>query len=969
MAKQLNITLALDIRPASEAVKSFISIAQAGGTQIKAALAGQLPAPNLSVIDQEIKQLDITVDEYLSRILQASQAVQQETQAEEQLGQALDQVKKKRVESRTEVDKTVVSYDSLQAQLAEVQTQLRQAPVGSDQFKALSIDAARLEIQLRQTQEAQLAYSRSAGISGMGTGDARQAIIALNYTLRDSPYLFQNVAMGVMAISNNVPMLVDGLAAVRQASGTAGGGVRLLLAQLRGVMGISVGFSLLMALFQAYSFSAMGAKDSTDELGESAKKTKKELQEMREELERFRASGQKAIEIEITLQADIEQQLKDFREELTSLEGSRSQALGIEPAPIKPETVARIEFLRTRIAELEKQTVQTEAYKNFERTINSIGDTASRVTTEGMADLIVANRFTEAQVEATIKTLREAREQLIVNSQAYRDNVKAVETLEGALSKLRKTQTQTFEEKTGEALTKIQAQVSLRDITPAEALEQLRKIKDQIETQSLDPSKKIQLRLQVEAAIGSVRTGEFEKVERTLQNRLQLGQINTAQAIEGLEELRKKIQETKDLTPDQKLTLEVQVQGAIDGLRQTETEVRQSLAQIQAETIRSTEERELASLDLRYRVERERIAQTYKDKAVVSSLTKALDTQEAFDRGELEKEHGRRRRETELQIAEIRIQSLMNEQDRELALIDNSARQRKLQIEAEVEDENLKSQYLEALEMDRLARIRRVQFAYVYDLIQSADQAVGAATSAFFSELIFGGDSEEDFELQMLEFRKQEEAIRKDKNMSDQEREMRLRALARQRHEYEMRNAQTLGGRIRNALVGAARSFGQALVEAVNRMVAEMIAKEIIMFLMRKAGFSAIPEGTAVNNPNDVGLPMAAEGAIVTKRTVMVVGEAGPEIVIPQKYVSGRIEDLPLPKLASGGIVDRPTVAVIGEAGPEAVVPMRFLTPSKPSVQVQRTEVDVNVTGELIGSGLELRALLKRVEKLEGKYH
>lgn len=35
------------------------------------------------------------------------------------------------------------------------------------------------------------------------------------------------------------------------------------------------------------------------------------------------------------------------------------------------------------------------------------------------------------------------------------------------------------------------------------------------------------------------------------------------------------------------------------------------------------------------------------------------------------------------------------------------------------------------------------------------------------------------------------------------------------------------------------------------------------------------------------------------------------------------VPDMPVPKLARGGIVDRPTLALIGEAGPEAVVPLR----------------------------------------------
>ncbi len=84
-----------------------------------------------------------------------------------------------------------------------------------------------------------------------------------------------------------------------------------------------------------------------------------------------------------------------------------------------------------------------------------------------------------------------------------------------------------------------------------------------------------------------------------------------------------------------------------------------------------------------------------------------------------------------------------------------------------------------------------------------------------------------------------------------------------------------------------------------------------------------------------------AEGGIVTQPTVAVVGEAGPEAVIPLNEnfsnvlseVSGNItfsapavapmgNELGLPEFAGGGIVSAPTLAFVGEAGPEAVVPL-----------------------------------------------
>jgi hypothetical protein len=47
-----------------------------------------------------------------------------------------------------------------------------------------------------------------------------------------------------------------------------------------------------------------------------------------------------------------------------------------------------------------------------------------------------------------------------------------------------------------------------------------------------------------------------------------------------------------------------------------------------------------------------------------------------------------------------------------------------------------------------------------------------------------------------------------------------------------------------------------------------------------------------------------------------------PEIHVPVRYDMENSIDLNVPQMADGGIVSKPTLALIGEAGPEAVVPL-----------------------------------------------
>ena len=83
-----------------------------------------------------------------------------------------------------------------------------------------------------------------------------------------------------------------------------------------------------------------------------------------------------------------------------------------------------------------------------------------------------------------------------------------------------------------------------------------------------------------------------------------------------------------------------------------------------------------------------------------------------------------------------------------------------------------------------------------------------------------------------------------------------------------------------------------------------------------------------------------AEGAFVKEPTYALVGEAGPELVIPVSKLTETIVNA-VPHLAEGGVITSPTLALLGEAGPEAVAPLdRF---SDSGMQNLTVYVDVHV--------------------------
>jgi hypothetical protein len=100
-----------------------------------------------------------------------------------------------------------------------------------------------------------------------------------------------------------------------------------------------------------------------------------------------------------------------------------------------------------------------------------------------------------------------------------------------------------------------------------------------------------------------------------------------------------------------------------------------------------------------------------------------------------------------------------------------------------------------------------------------------------------------------------------------------------------------------------------------------------------------------------------AEGGIVNKPTMALIGEAGPEAVIPldDRMAVARAfkpalteimqEDLlkGLPALGKGAMVDGPTIALLGEAGREVVMPL----PDNSSPLANMSIKDGNVVVEL----------------------
>lgn len=94
------------------------------------------------------------------------------------------------------------------------------------------------------------------------------------------------------------------------------------------------------------------------------------------------------------------------------------------------------------------------------------------------------------------------------------------------------------------------------------------------------------------------------------------------------------------------------------------------------------------------------------------------------------------------------------------------------------------------------------------------------------------------------------------------------------------------------------------------------IVTQPTLAMVGEAGPEAIVPLSQMMVTNPANIPMLADGGMVTHPTLAMIGESGPEMVIPLAKMQS------IPKLADGGVVQKATIALLGERGPEAVVPI-----------------------------------------------
>jgi len=160
--------------------------------------------------------------------------------------------------------------------------------------------------------------------------------------------------------------------------------------------------------------------------------------------------------------------------------------------------------------------------------------------------------------------------------------------------------------------------------------------------------------------------------------------------------------------------------------------------------------------------------------------------------------------------------------------------------------------------------------------------------------------------------------------------------------------AEELGQSAATQFYQAGITAGQALVDGVRAAIAA-------------AGFSIGADGNIINPLADEAASAVA-GTPSTKTKSKSSGAKTPVRTSTNQGVLNKIARIPM--MAAGGVVTRPTLAMIGEAGPEAVVPLSGRNSGMGTTINLTVNAGMGADGNQIGR--EIVDIIKRYERVSG---
>jgi len=206
-------------------------------------------------------------------------------------------------------------------------TSLKQTELGTTQF------SNRLkELSALKGQQMTMFSGLGAGMQKMGnqTNQAGVAMQNMNFVIRDSPYFFKDLQLGVLAVGNNMNPLIDSFQRLKiqatemtKQTGKNVSAFGLLRKSMAGPMGLSIAMSILVTAIQAVVFSMGSSKDATRNLTKAIEELWSETYRAKKQWDEF------VLSLKDMTTLDIQESIRALTEKLSDSEPSWIQAAGL----------------------------------------------------------------------------------------------------------------------------------------------------------------------------------------------------------------------------------------------------------------------------------------------------------------------------------------------------------------------------------------------------------------------------------------------------------------------------------------------------------------------------------------------------------------------------------------------------------------------------------------------------------------
>ncbi len=299
--------------------------------------------------------------------------------------------------------------EKLYTNIADANKQIKELTKNFIEAKASGKDFSKIVDELNQTLRVReniravssglATYNNTITQSTQTTSNAAQALLSLNYIIRDSPYFFQNFALGVLAVGNNLNPFIDALIRMRRESEQGVPVLASLRQALSGAGGISIALSLVVTAIQSYVFWMNKQKEENEEAIPN-------LDGIIERLKQLKGTYEELAKVE----ADHDKKQQERKREI---EEKRSKGPDVIPVPAGGPIVfwfyeyaqqSQRKDTKTEKFKIEEElSSTTQLYKKHFEGITE----AAKKGGKGILEYAEANKLTFENVETLMKGLKD----------------------------------------------------------------------------------------------------------------------------------------------------------------------------------------------------------------------------------------------------------------------------------------------------------------------------------------------------------------------------------------------------------------------------------------------------------------------------------------------------------------------------------------------------------------------------------